>query len=438
MKTAGVGVERKGFMSGLTGYHYLVLMVACMGWAFDTMDQWLFVFVKQHALRELLGPGIAETEVTRYVGYVQSCMLIGWATGGLIFGIIGDRLGRTRTMAITILMYAGFTGLSGLAQNWQQFAVLRFLMGLGVGGEFAAGAALVAETFPDHARAFALGIVQAASAFGNIAAAGINFAMASVLPPDQAWRWIFAIGILPGLLVFVIVMFIKEPEKWRIANAEAKRLKAEGIKQTGSLVALFTEKGVRKSTLVGVGLATIGVIGFWGISTWTPELLRSILDPELSDLAKERYVSLAGMAQNLGGFFGALCFAAVANKYGRRPAFAIALIGSSIVIPMTFMYTTTFTLALAFFFSMGFVLLFFLGGFAVYFPELFPTRLRATGTGFCYNVARYLAAFFPAFFGMLAASFGIGKAAMILSAFFILGLGIVYIAPETKGKPLPE
>ncbi|HOM48013.1 MAG TPA: MFS transporter, partial [Candidatus Hydrogenedentes bacterium] len=298
------GLIKKQFTSGLTGYHYLVLMVACLGWAFDTMDQWLFVFVKQHALRELLGPLMSDAEVTRHVGYVQSCMLIGWATGGLIFGMIGDRLGRTRTMAITILMYAGFTGLSGLAQNWQQFAILRFLMGLGVGGEFAAGAALVAETFPEHARAVALGIVQAASAFGNIAAAGINFAMASILPPDQAWRWIFAIGIIPGLLVFVIIMFIKEPDKWKEANARAKQLKAEGIKQTGSLLALFTERGVRKNTLVGVGLATIGVIGFWGISTWTPELLRSILDPTLPALTKERYVSLALMAQNLGGFFG--------------------------------------------------------------------------------------------------------------------------------------
>lgn len=432
------GLIKKQFTSGLTGYHYLVLMVACLGWAFDTMDQWLFVFVKQHALRELLGPLMSDAEVTRHVGYVQSCMLIGWATGGLIFGMIGDRLGRTRTMAITILMYAGFTGLSGLAQNWQQFAILRFLMGLGVGGEFAAGAALVAETFPEHARAVALGIVQAASAFGNIAAAGINFAMASILPPDQAWRWIFAIGIIPGLLVFVIIMFIKEPDKWKEANARAKQLKAEGIKQTGSLLALFTERGVRKNTLVGVGLAAIGVIGFWGISTWTPELLRSILDPTLPALTKERYVSLAGMAQNLGGFFGALCFAVVANRYGRRAAFALALIGSSIIIPVTFHYTTAFTLALAFFFAMGFILLFFLSGFAIYFPELFPTRLRATGTGFCYNVARYLAAFFPAFFGILAGRFGIGNAAMILSAFFILGLFIVYVAPETKGKPLPE
>jgi MFS family permease len=410
-----------------------------MGWAFDTMDQWLFVFVKEHAIRDLLGgSGVPQEEVLKYAGWVQSCMLVGWATGGLIFGIIGDRLGRTRTMAITILMYAGFTGLSGLAQNWQQFAVLRFLMGLGVGGEFAAGAALVAETFPDHSRAIALGIVQAASAFGNIAAAGVNLGMASILPPEQAWRWVFAIGILPGLLVFVIILFVKEPDKWVAANAEAKRLRAAGVKQRNQLLSLFTERGVRKSTLVGVGLATIGVIGFWGISTWTPELLRSILDEGLSPVLRERYVSLAGMAQNLGGFFGALCFAAVANRFGRRPAFAIALIGCSIVIPATFVFTTSFMLALAFFFSMGFVLLFFLGGFAVYFPELFPTRLRATGTGFCYNVARYLSAAFPAFFGMIAAGVGIQKAALLLSSFFILGLAIVYIAPETKGKPLPE
>jgi MFS family permease len=232
-------LEKPRFSTGLTGYHYLVLVVACLGWSFDTMDQWLFVFVKQHALRDLLGPGVADAEVNRYVGYVQSCLLMGWATGGLFFGMVGDRLGRTRTMAITILMYAGFTGLSGLAQTWGQFAFLRFLTGMGVGGEFAAGAALVAETFPDHSRAAALGIVQATAAVGNITAGLINLAMVSFLAPEQAWRWIFAIGILPALLVFVIFMFIREPERWQTARAEALKRKSDGKSNLGSIFALL-------------------------------------------------------------------------------------------------------------------------------------------------------------------------------------------------------
>ena len=431
--------ENPGFRSGLTGYHYLVLVVACLGWSFDTMDQWLFVFVKQHAIRELLGPGATDASVSLHVGYVQSILLVGWATGGLLFGMIGDRLGRTRTMAITILMYAAFTGLSGLARTWEQFAFLRFLTGMGVGGEFAAGAALVAETFPDHARATALGLVQAASALGNVAAGVINLGMTSFLDPSVAWRWIFAIGIVPAFLVFIIFMFIHEPERWQTARAEAKKNKAAGRANVGSLLALFMEPGVRRNTFVGISIATVGIIGFWGISTWTPELLRSILkSQELSPATIERYVSFAGMSQNLGAFVGALFFAGLANRFGRRPAFAIALIGCAIVIPLTFYCVTSFILALVFFFAMGFVLLLLLSGFAIYFPELFPTRLRATGTGFCYNVARYTAAAFPTFFGSLGAAFGIQRAALMLSSIFILGLFILPFAPETKGKPLPD
>ena len=432
-------LERPRFSTGLTNYHYLILVVACLGWSFDTMDQWLFVFVKQHALRDLLGVGVTDVEVNRHVGYVQSCLLVGWATGGLFFGMVGDRLGRTRTMAITILMYAGFTGLSGLAQNWEQFAFLRFLTGMGVGGEFAAGAALVAETFPDHSRATALGIVQATSALGNVAAGLINLAMASYLAPERAWRWIFAIGIIPALLVFVIFMFVREPERWQTARAEARKRKASGKSNLGSVFALFTEPGIRRNTFVGVAIATVGVIGFWGISTWTPELLRGILkSQELSKATVERYVSFAGMSQNLGAFLGALCFAGIANRFGRRPAFATALIGCSIVIPLTFYWTTSFALALVFFFAMGFMLLLLLSGFAIYFPELFPTRLRATGTGFCYNVARYSAAAFPTFFGSLGAAYGIQRAALMMSSIFIIGLFILPFAPETKDRPLPE
>ncbi len=439
MSNIDASAERLRFSTGLTGYHYLVLAVACMGWGFDTMDQWLFVFVKQHAVRDLLGAGVSDADVSRYVGYAQSCMLIGWATGGLIFGMVGDRLGRTRTMAITILMYAVFTGLSGMARTWEQFAILRVLMGMGVGGEFAAGAALVAETFPDHSRAAALGIVQATSALGNVAAGLINLTITSFIAPELAWRWIFFIGALPALLIIVILAYIREPEKWKAARAEALKHKAEGKANAGSILALFTDANVRRHTLIGASIATIGVIGFWGISTWTPELLRGILKAQTSDpRLVERYVSFAGMSQNLGSFFGALCFASLANRYGRRPAFAIALLGCAVVIPLTFYFTTTFMLALSFFFAMGFMLLLLLAGFAVYFPELFPTRLRATGAGFCYNVARYTAAIFPTFFGALGAMFGIQLAALMLSSIFILGLLLLPFAPETRGKPLPE
>jgi MFS family permease len=435
----GAEGERQKFTAGLTGYHYLVLMVACLGWSFDTMDQWLFVFVKQHAVKDLLGAGATPEDVGYYSMICAAALMIGWAVGGLFFGAIGDRLGRTKTMALTILIYAGFTGLSGLARNWEQFALFRFMTGLGIGGEFAAGAALVAETFPSHARATALSIVQATSALGNISAGMLNLGFASFMSPETSWRYLFAVGIIPALLVFIIFLFIHEPEAWVQARALAKQNPKKD--SVGSIFGLFKGREIRRNTFVGVSLAVVGVIGFWGIGVWTPELLRSVLNPQNSPELKsivEKQASIAGMVQNFGGFFGALCFGYVAQKFGRRGGFFTALLGCLIVIPMTFYFTSSYVTALVFFFLMGFMLLYLLGGFAVYFPELFPTRLRSTGTGFCYNVARFVTAGAMFYSSTLLKNFGLRNMVFAVSAIFVLGLLVLPFAPETKGKPLPE
>ena len=413
---------------GLTGYHWLVLAVAAAGWMFDTMDQWLYVLARQPAVAELLGKSPSDPEVTRYSGIVQTWFILGWATGGFLFGIIGDRLGRTRTMAITILMYAGFTGLSAFAQSWQQLALLRFLTGLGIGGEFAAGAALVAETFPAHARPTALGIMQACSAIGNLMAAVINLLVA----PVYGWRWVFAIGFFPALLVFVIRLFVREPQRWEQARATGQHL--------GSLRELFGDPLWRKHTLIGVGLAAVGVVGFWGIGTWSPDLLARAInpmgDPALRPLVEERK-SYAVMVQQVGAFFGMLGWAVLAQHIGRRPTFALNFLFCLVIVPATFFLTTSFERALMLYPLLGFFTTALFAGYAVYFPELFPTRLRATGVGFCYNVARYLAAAAPYTFGALTARSSIEWAATILSLIFLLGLLLLLVAPETKDKPLP-
>jgi len=429
-------VTAKRWYQGLTGYHWLVLFVASCGWLFDTMDQWLYVLARQPALRELLArQGIEPTDanVGYYSGIVQAIFIFGWATGGFLFGIVGDRLGRTRTMALTVLMYAGFTGLSGLSQTWGQFALFRFLTGLGVGGEFAAGASLVAEVFPPHARATALGIMQASSALGNILAGVINLTVA----PTWGWRWVFAVGVTPALLVFVIRLFVKEPERWE----EAKERARLENKQLGALDELWNTPHLRRNLLVGIGLGAIGIIGFWGISTWSPDLLRNLLNPEnLPELKPDvdRKVSWAAMAQNGGAFFGSLFAAWLTQRAGRRFAIKFSLFLCFIVAPATFHLTHTFRSAMIFYPLLGFSMLSLLGCYAVYFPEIFPTRLRATGTGFSYNVARYIAAIAPWTFGTLRALYGIQWAATIISLVFLLGFVVLRYAPETKGKPLPE
>lgn len=420
---------------GLTGYHWLVLTVAALGWAFDTMDQWLYVLARQPAMMELLRAAPEDPKVAYYAGLVQAIFIFGWATGGVLFGIIGDKWGRTRTMIVTILLYAGFTGLTAFAQNWQQFAVLRFLVGLGVGGEFASGAALVAEVFPAHARPMALGIMQAASALGNMMAGLINLTIGA--SPSLGWRWVFGVGFFPAFLVLIVRMFVREPERWE----HARQMALTGRTQLGNIAEMFGTPTWRRNALVGIGLAAVGVIGFWGIGTWSPDLLRSALNPQNSPELKtstERAVSLAVMAQNFGALFGILSWAWLAERIGRRGAFAASFLCCFIIVPLTFLTTNSFAHALLLFPLMGFFTTSLFGGYAVYFPELFPTRLRATGTGFCYNVARYLAIAGPYTFGHLRVAFGIRLAGTLLSTIFLLGLAILPFAPETKGKPLPE
>jgi MFS family permease len=425
----------------LTGYHWLVLAVACCGWMFDTMDQWLYVQAKTPALTELVqivhksDPTFTEEMVKKetddWVGLAQMWLIFGWASGGLLFGMIGDRLGRTRTMSLTILIYAIGTGLSGLAQSPVQFIVLRFVTGLGVGGEFAAGASLVAETFPAHARVMALSIVQAMSAVGNIMAGVIYFYVGA--DPEWGWRWVFAVGVFPGFLVAIIQFFIKEPEAWHKSKSAGEEM--------GNIVRLFQDPTLLRSTLVGVSLAAVGVVGFWGIGTWTAELIRGALNPDNLDSLKQavdRKMSLCIMAQNAGGFFGVMAYSWVAQRFGRRPGFLISFILCLIMIPATFYFTDSFVRAIIFFPLMGFSLLMIFGGYAVLLPEIFPTRLRATAGGFSYNVARFLAAGAPFVFGKIKGNYGIETAALVLSSIFILAMLILPFAPETKDKPLPE
>jgi MFS family permease len=423
----------KRWSDGLTPYHYLVLVVACFGWLFDTMDQWLYVAARQPAMAELLNLPPSDPLVASWVGWATTWMIIGWAVGGLFFGMVGDRIGRTWTMALTILLYAGFTGLSGLSQSPQQLTIFRFLTGLGIGGEFAAGASLVAETFPAHSRALALAVVQATSALGNVMAGFIWLYFGPII----GWRGVFFIGVIPAFLLFIILGFIKEPEAWRVRRAEAKA----GLVKMGSFLDLFGDRELRRNALVGLVLASVGVIGFWGIGVWSSELIRSVVNPENLESLRaqaDRSVGWVIMAQNAGAFFGALAFAYLAQKFGRRPAFAISLIACAVVVPSAFYFTQSFATAIVMFALMGFALLVLFGGYAVYFPELFPTRLRSTGTGFCYNVARFIAASAPWTLGLLIAPLGLRGAVLALSGIFLLALLVLPFAPETRGKSLMD
>ncbi len=434
---------------GVPRYAWVVLAIAALGWLFDTMDQNLFTLVRQPAVSSLLYPGIASSALTKAQaaavnsasGTVTAVFLLGWAVGGLVFGVLGDRLGRTRTMIITILIYALFTGLSGLSHSIPMFAFYRFLTALGVGGEWAAGAAIVAEIFPHRSRGRALGLLQALSAVGNMMAATVLLVLPIVVGKmelhGEQWRYAFFVGALPALLVLWIRKSVKEPEKWEHAQSEAK--KSATTNELGSIMQLFTDPKLRRNTIAGVLMAAAGVGGFWGVGNWMPELTKEALRPlHLMDADVSKYKSYVFLAQNFGAFFGAYTYAALSERTTRRGALLFFFVLAFGAIQLVFQTANSYSQLLTLAPVLGFCLLGPFSAYTVYFPELFPTRLRTTGCGFCYNCARILAAGAPFLLGKLSISMGFRNAASAVACVYILGVIGVAIAPETRGKPLPD
>ena len=434
----------------MTRYHWFVLAVAALGWLFDCLDQQLFTLSRQSAMRALV-PG---EDPVKWGGYATSVFLIGWATGGLLFGMLGDRIGRAKTMMWTILIYSLCTGLSALSTGFWDFAFYRFLTGLGVGGEFAVGVALVAEVMPDRARATALGILQALSTVGNVTAAMIGLSLAKLeasgaIGTGNSWRIMFLIGTAPALLALVIRARLKEPERWVQMKASGKIANSS----VNTYSELFATPVWRKHAILGMLLACSGVIGLWGIGFFSPELIRTVLTRtfQAEGMAAEtigplvdQWASKGLLMQQLGAFLGMLAFAWVAQKLGRRPAFAIALIAAAITTASTFWFFSARHQIYWLIPMMGFFQLSLFAIYAIYLPELFPTHLRSTGTSFCYNVGRFVAALGPSALILLKTEVfkdypePMRYAGLTMCSVFLLGLLILPFIPETKDRALPE
>ena len=421
---------------GITRYQWLVLFVAWLGWVFDAMDATIYAIVLHPALEELLGltnggHGGNQEMIGWYGGIIFSIFLIGWAIGGIAFGMIADYFGRTKTLIATILIYAVFTGLAALAQDWWHLAVYRFLTALGIGGEWAAGATIVAETWPEEKRAKAAGLLQSAWAAGFFLAALFN-----LLLSDYGWRMLFIVGVLPACVSILVFVWVKEPDRW--VRAHEIELKS-GTKPQVKLLELFRPT-LRRSTVIGSSLAFVAVFGLWGSTNWAPTLVRTLHDLEGSDSASlSRYVSYAIMALNAGALFGYLGFGPLADRFGRRPIFAFMCAGSLIMLPTTYLVPDTYAGVLALLPILGFFNNGIFSGFPIYLPELYPTALRATGAGFCFNAGRILASASPFITGWLVTTLGtFGRAASTVALIYIVGLITLLYAPETKGKPLPD
>jgi MFS family permease len=407
----------------LTGYQWTILIVAWLGWVFDVFDSAIFNFTKTPMLKQMIGETAYADHGTNLEGWIQGVFLAGWALGGLLFGMLADRWGRTRTLTVTILIYSLFTGLTAFCQEPWQVGALRFITALGIGGEWAAGAALVAEVMPNRSRAWAAGFLQSAAAIGPALAA---FAQIQLKAFD--WRAMYLVGLLPALICVGIRFMVKEPET-------SKPLKED---KQSPLSELWADRLWRRNALIAMVIGAVVVTGAGTATFWAPNLL----DAANSGLAKEIAAQRKGtgiLISHIGTLLGVLLVPWLCERIGRKVTiatfFCLTPIAVIAVAKMGTDYATLlWLLPVINFFAIGVS-----AALALYFPELFPTRIRATGAGLAYNVGRVFAIVMPIVIGIvIGQSKSIGAGFLLSAEVYAFGIVAIALAPETRGKPLPE
>jgi MFS family permease len=437
----------------LTAYHWFVFSVASAAWFFDCLDQRLFSLARNPALKSLMASG----DVQAMGKDVTALFLVGWGVGGLVFGALGDRHGRAKMLTVTVLVYSVFTGLSFFSQSYLDFTLFRFLTGVGIGGVFGLSCSLIAETVPDGARAGALGWLQVLSTIGNITAGLCKSVIdqlehSNVIAAGNGWRWMFLMGAIPAFLVVLTMKYLREPEPWL-------RLKQAGKLPTGNIFApyagLLAERRWRKNLVVGALIASTGVIGLWAIVEYSTDLQSFVFRQYFERIgmaaaeipvAVESARTTAYVLQMLGAAIGMWIFTQMAISLGRRPAFAIGFTAALVINAGVYWKMNSPADAYWMMPLMGGAQLAVFAGFAIYLPELFPSRLRSTGISFCYNLGRFAAAggslvsakLATGVYGHLGSPLKERYSAMTMCAIFLIGLATLPFAPETKNQPLPE
>jgi MFS family permease len=422
--------ERPEKSAPITGVQWLALLSAFLGWLFDSMDLNLFTLILFPSVAELT-KSADPAVVAQIGGYIVAIKLFCWGIGGIAFGILADRYGRARIMIITIIVYATFTGLSGLARTWQELALLQAIAGIGIGGEWAAGAALVAETWPKRHRAKAMQAMQ----FGYVAGFFLA-ALDNLLLGPLSWRWVLAAGALPILIVFFIRRHVHEPERWLRTRNE---IDIRELSASSRLSALFSPS-LRTRTIVGLSISAAMMIGSWGGLTLMPSWIQQMIRAEgNSAISGVQAVSYAFMLMMAGAALAYLLLIFLIEALGRRKCYFLFVSGSLATTLFLFSYVKSFSELVYYIPLYGFFVIGGFGTFAAYLPEIFPTRVRTTGQGFCWNAARCLTAAGPLIGSALVTSAGsFQAAASSISAFFIIGMIAIWWGPETRGLELED
>jgi predicted MFS family arabinose efflux permease len=409
--------------SELTSHQRKSGFAAWLGWFFDGLDLHLYTLVATVFVAELLATPETDPEVARYGSIIQAAFLLGWALGGACFGVIGDRLGRSRTLVLTILTYALFTGLSFFAQTWWQLMICRFLAALGIGGEWAVGASLLSETWPKKWRPWIAAVLQCAVNFGILAAIAAVFLLQQV--PGYQPRWVFLIGVLPAFVTLWIRKEVPETEEW---SAEM------GRREAPSLAGLFG-RDIRRTTLIASVLCAISLTGHWCFMFWQQAFIRS--HPAVvagSSVDKAHVVSTALFCVIAASVAGNFASGWAAQRFGYRRALAGFFGAYFVLMGLTFAWPWSLAATYGLYAAVGFCQGVF-GLFTMALPPLFPTLLRTTGAGFSYNIGRVFAAAGTVFFGIFAkpADF---SAVLLYASFLFLPAAVLalWLPVETEGS----
>ena len=475
---------KERWYTGISRYQWLVLAIALVGWMFDVFEGQIFVASMNEAMPSFLvgWEGDArKIQAEFYNNVALVSFLLGGTLGGVVFGMVSDKIGRKKTMAYSILFYSFFTWMTAFSQAWWHLALLRFFVSIGVGGQWAVASAFVAETFPSKARPHVASIFHGFGSLGTLLAAAIGalllgnaavetWCKTSALmtwshslfdPVTLPWRLCFAIGLLPSILVFFIFSWLKEPESWTAAKERSQK---DPTQKTGVIADLFKKSTIR-ATLVGVTLAAIGMATFWGVHVRGKDTMRIAAenkmlaenkvgfeqtldgkekrvysDEQRSEL--KRWEVFGMVISTLGLLVGQVAFGPISQRFGRKNTFVVYHVGAFLISLVVFQWVTAIQSLYVLLPIFGFFTAGMHAGYAVYFPELYPTRLRGTGTGFCFNMGRFMASPFLLIVGLMQkpeyGDFSLLGALTVLSFLYLLGPVAILFAKETRGQELME
>jgi len=435
--------------SGLDSKHWRVLTASFLGWVFDGYEAYALFIVMPFVLGSMLTPDQLGNKAV-WAGLAIGLTLLGWGIGGLTGGILADYVGRKRMMIYSVFFYALFTGLTALATNFSVLCFLRFITGFAMGSEWCTGVALLAETWPNHARPKGAGFLQSGFGFGTLIAALVWLVLRQTQPLGaDTWRLVFVVGALPAFFCLYIRRAVGESERWLEAIRKQRWAATEQGAGAGSasgtgkrpftLTEIFREPESRRRTLLAFLLSLTTTVGWWAISSLLPEY--AVRTAKLAGVANPGQWGLSAALLYTGGAVVAyLASGFLADAMGRRFYLFFTYLGALITTAFTYLWASSLDALLVASFINGF---FTLGcaysWMAIYPAELFTSSVRATAAAFIFNAARLLAWVFPIVAGTMIQAFGsIPRTAMTLASIYLVGLVVPWFMPETRGKPLPE